>query len=111
MRPNVYVWPDRSHPDWRAARADLRAASCLASGVDLDDIDPRLGFDISRSAYESVRSQWQGLLAADADNQWTQQSYREVRAMWLAYRPEWDDDWQQKLSPNLIPLFELESSR
>jgi len=101
------VWPDRSHPDWRAARADLRAASCLASGMAVADIDPRQGYDISRAAYESVRAQWQELLATDGDNAWTQRSYREVRSMWLTYRPDWNDDWQQVFSP-ITTLSELE---
>jgi hypothetical protein len=101
-------------PDRRTSLADLRAALCLETDVVIDDIDPREGWNISRSAYESVRERWQFELADDPDSWWLDRKYLEARAIWLRLRPEWDDDWlapetPTESDPSMIPLFELET--
>jgi hypothetical protein len=102
-------------PDRRTTMADLRIALCLEIGIDIDDIAPASGHDHSRSGYESVRSSWQRALADDPGSSWLERNYREVRANWLAIRPDWDDDWlvpdAPAPDPLLIPLFELETTR
>lgn len=44
-------------PDWKTARADARAALCLAHGVPIEFISP-LGYDITDRSYHSVRAGW-----------------------------------------------------
>ncbi|MBM9509940.1 hypothetical protein [Actinacidiphila acididurans] len=45
-------------PDKRTSMADSRIALLIASGVDMDDIDPSMGRDYSRSHYEACRRDW-----------------------------------------------------
>jgi hypothetical protein len=102
-------------PDRRTSLADLRIALCLELGVDIADIDPASGYGYSRTAYEHVRSLWRRAFAEAPDSAWVERNYREVRADWLARRPDWGDDW---LAPDtatlpdllMIPLFELEAT-
>ena len=102
-------------PDRRTSLADLRTALCLELGVDMADIDPASGYGYSRDAYEHVRSLWKRAFAEDPDSSWVERNYREVRAKWLARRPDWDDDWlaaaPPSLTPTMLPIFELEVSR
>jgi hypothetical protein len=78
------------------ALADARAAMCLAAGVDVEDIDPTDGYDISRRAYESSRRSWIDLM------EYSGLSYFYVRpgledavASWTRRRPQFieGDDW------------------
>jgi hypothetical protein len=45
-------------PDKRTSLADARIALCLARGVAMDDIDPSMGYDYSRAAYDESRRSW-----------------------------------------------------
>ena len=99
-------------PDRRTSLADLRAALCLELGVDMADIDPASGYSYSRNAYEHVRSLWRRAFAEAPDSSWVERNYREVRAKWLARRPDWGDDWLATALPSLtmLPIFELEAT-
>lgn len=101
-------------PDRRTSLSDLRIALNLDLGVDMADIDPASGYDHSRDAYELCRFTWQRAFAEDPDSSWVERNYREVRAKWLARRPDWDDDWlaaaPPSLTPTMLPIFELEAS-
>jgi len=101
-------------PDRRTSLSDLRTALCLEIGVDMADIDPASGYGYSRDAYEHVRSLWKRAFAEAPDSAWLERNYREVRADWLAHRPDWGDDWTAaappSLTPTMLPIFELEAS-
>lgn len=111
----------RDAPDRRTSLADLWTAVCLELGVDIDDIDPAKGLNVSRSAYESSRRSWVRLYAEEPNartSSWFERNCREARANWLKRHPEWDDDWfapeaapLPEPEPSMIPLFELETSR
>ncbi|MER5579633.1 hypothetical protein [Streptomyces massasporeus] len=76
--------------------ADARAAMCLASGVDIDDIDPASGYDISRRAYESSRRSWVDAMRYDGLSYFYVRPHLEkVVARWARRRPEFivGDDW------------------
>lgn len=76
------------HPDARTSLADLRTALCIASGVDLDDIDPAAGHDHSLSAYLSVRDSWARMLA-ESDDWWSREHSENARAIWQQLRPKY----------------------
>lgn len=76
--------------------ADARAAMCLAAGVDIDDIDPAGGYDMSRRAYESSRRSWINHIRDTGLSHWYVRPHLEkVVAMWAGHRPEdmAGDDW------------------
>lgn len=80
-------------PDYRTALADRRIALGAARGIDLDDLDPGLGWDLSDRAYRTVRDRWAGL-AAEADP-FARDGYNRVRAYWRERRPDLAHDWPE----------------
>lgn len=69
---------------------------CLARGVDVDDIDPTDGYDISRRAYESSRRSWVDNMQSDGLSYFYVRPHLEkVVANWTRLRPEFieGDDW------------------
>lgn len=86
---------DPHDPDARTSLADARAALCLARGVDLDDIDPATGHDLSRRAYETARASWRDLIAERALSPYMRSRFEAAHAYWAARRPEYcaADDW------------------
>ncbi|NUP46157.1 MAG: hypothetical protein HOW97_02410 [Catenulispora sp.] len=90
----LLVTTDPTAPDAQATMADLRAALCLASGVHLDDIDPALGYDMSRRSFDTARASWgSGPLGLSCERLRT--GYERATAYWAARRPEWMADWPQ----------------
>lgn len=88
----LIVTTDLSAPDAQTTLADLRAALCIASGVALDDIDPGLGYDMSRRSFDASRTAWeQGLFGLDCHRMRT--GFERATAYWQARRPEWMADW------------------
>lgn len=81
--------------DHQTTMADLRAAVCLAAGVDPADIGP-LGHDYSSDGYARVRQSWMHHIGqwgiAMFDN-----SLSDVTALWQAARPDLTagDDWRE----------------
>jgi len=102
----MILLPDDA-PDRRTSLADLRIALCLELGVDMADIDPARGTNVSRAAYEKARHSWRR--HASEEPNFPERMYREARANWLARRPDWDDDWlaPEAPVPDLVPLFDL----
>ncbi|KPI31404.1 hypothetical protein OV320_2620 [Actinobacteria bacterium OV320] len=79
----------------RTSVDDARIALCIALGVDLDDIDPTSGHNLSRSAYESVRESWRWNIQMHGWTEWWERSLNEALASWRERRPEFldGDDW------------------
>lgn len=75
---------------------DARIALCVARGVDLEDIHPSSGHDMSRRAYENSRTSW-----VDHIEMFGFSEYYEGAALveaverWTAWNPEYTDgdDW------------------
>jgi hypothetical protein len=79
----------------RTSVNDARIALCIALGVDLDDIDPSSGHDLSRKAYESVRESWRWNIRMHGWNDWYERNLNDALAWWRERRPEFvdGDDW------------------
>lgn len=76
---------------------DARIALCVAMGVDLEDIDPSTGHDISRRSYESSRDSWVGHIAQFGwSDLYDGPVLAEVMERWTARRPQYTagDDWK-----------------
>lgn len=79
-------------PDRRTSLADARSAVCLARGVDVDDIDPASGHDLSFAAYKRVRQSWLTLVADDGGwTDWTRARCATAGERWRRRRPEYLD--------------------
>lgn len=87
----LVVTADQAAPDARTTLADLRSALCIAHGVDLDDIDPAQGYDMSRRSFDTACLSWRGVLGLSSERMRT--GYERARAYWQARRPEWMADW------------------
>lgn len=76
-------------------RNRLRRELCLALGVRPEDIDPETGHDISRDAYDRVRTEWRDHIAMHGWTKYREVSLRKARAYWELRRPEWtrSDPW------------------
>lgn len=76
-------------------RNQLRRELCLARGVHPDDIDPDTGHDISRDAYERVRTSWRDLITDHGWTEYVATDLHKARARWEKRRPEWtrNDPW------------------
>jgi hypothetical protein len=86
-----------SDPDKRTSMADARAALCIESGVDLEDVDPTTGHDWSRRAYDSVRASWISTVKYHGlTDGYLQADLRRVFARWAERRPDFTagDDWE-----------------
>jgi hypothetical protein len=81
--------------DHQTTMADLRAAVCLAGGIDPADIGP-LGHDHSDAGYASVRQGWMRHI-----EQWGitmfDDNLSDVIALWQRARPDLiaGDDWRE----------------
>ncbi|WP_432041079.1 hypothetical protein [Streptomyces chartreusis] len=76
--------------------ADARAAMCLATGVDVEDVDPTDGYNISRRAYESSRRSWvDHMKGSGLSYYYVRPDLEEVVARWTRRRPQFveGDDW------------------
>lgn len=90
------IWTlDLTGRDARTSLADARAALCIARGVDLDDIDPSTGHDLSRRAYDTARRSWRSLAREDGLTQYTRAKMRAAYDRWAQLRPDFtaSDDW------------------
>jgi predicted metal-dependent phosphoesterase TrpH len=79
----------------RTSVNDARIALCIALGVDVDDIDPTSGCDLTREAYENVRHSWRWNIQMHGWNDWWERNLNEALAWWRERRPEFldGDDW------------------
>lgn len=79
----------------RTSMNDARIALCVAMGVELDDIEPTSGHDMSRRAYESVRESWRWNIRMHGWSEWYEREYLKAIARWAERRPEFTegDDW------------------
>ncbi|MGW9401459.1 hypothetical protein [Streptomyces sp. NPDC055642] len=79
----------------RTSMNDARIALCIAMGRDLDDIDPTSGHDLSREAYESVRTSWRYTIQMHGWSDWHERELGNALAWWRERRPEFvdGDDW------------------
>lgn len=79
----------------RTSMNDARIALCAAMGVDLEDIDPSSGHDLSRAGYESVRESWRWNIRMHGWDEWYERHLNEALANWRERRPEFvdGDDW------------------
>lgn len=87
---------DVAAADARTSMDDARIALGIDRGVPMEDIDPSSGHDLTRRAYESVRSTWQSHIRATGGlNDYTRPQLEEVLAYWRERRPEFvkGDDW------------------
>lgn len=79
-------------PDRRTSLADARVALCLARGVDVDDIHPASGHNLSFAAYERSRQSWLTLIADNGGwTDWTRARCAEAGERWRRRRPEYLD--------------------
>lgn len=89
-RPNIVMLTlDEATPDRRTALADLRAALCLHTGVDIDDIDPASGHDMSLRSYLSVRSQWERHIREWGLDEYMRAGQQRTLAAWGRRRPQY----------------------
>lgn len=79
----------RDTPDRRTSLADLRTALCLHTGVDIDDIDPASGHDLSLSSYLTVRAQWESHIKEYELSAHTEAGHARALAKWRRRRPEY----------------------
>jgi len=82
--------------DHATAMADARTALCLATGVDIEDIDPASGHDISRRSYERSRQSWIDHIKQEGLSYfYVRPDLDKVMARWTERRPEYTagDDW------------------
>lgn len=80
----------------RTSMDDARIALCVATGVDLDDINPSSGHDMSRRAYESSRKSWVGHIAMFGYSEFYDGPHlAKALDNWTAWNPEYTDgdDW------------------
>lgn len=95
---NVF-WDAFSLPpsmDRTTSMADARTVLCLATGVDVEDIDPASGHDISRRSYERSRQSWiDHMKQAGLSYYYVRPDLEKVVARWTERRPEYTagDDW------------------
>ncbi|MET9935553.1 MULTISPECIES: hypothetical protein [unclassified Streptomyces] len=85
--------------DRTTAMADARTALCLAAGVDIEDIDPASGYDISRHAYERSRRSWIDHMKQEGLSYfYIRPHLEEVIAQWAKRRPQYTagDDWESE---------------
>lgn len=84
----------------RTSVNDARIALCIALGVDVDDIDPTSGCDLTRGAYENVRHSWRWNIQMHGWNDWWERNLNEALAWWRERRPEFvdGDDWDDWLA-------------
>ncbi|MER7688746.1 hypothetical protein [Streptomyces sp. NPDC097610] len=69
---------------------------CLATGVDVDDVDPTDGYDISRRAYESSRRSWvDSMRSSGLSYFYVRPHLEKAVASWTRRRPHFieGDDW------------------
>jgi hypothetical protein len=81
----------------RTSMNDARMALCIAMGVDLEDIDPSTGHDISRASYESSRASWVRHVAQFGwSDFYDGPVLAEAVERWTARRPQFTagDDWR-----------------
>ncbi|MFC9818007.1 hypothetical protein ACFVJM_38830 [Streptomyces virginiae] len=82
--------------DRATAMADARTALCLAAGVDIEDIDPASGYDISRRAYRRSRQSWIDHMGQEGLSYfYVRPDLEKVVARWTERRPQYTagDDW------------------
>jgi len=82
--------------DNRTSVCDARAALCIAQGVPLDQIDPASGYDLTRAAYESVRTSWRRHVQMHGfSEEYDRPDYEAAFGYWAARRPQFTDgdDW------------------
>lgn len=75
---------------------DARIALCVATGVDLEDIHPSSGHDMSRTAYESSRKSWVDHIAMFGYSEFYDGPHlAEALDLWTAWNPAYTDgdDW------------------
>jgi hypothetical protein len=75
---------------------DARIALCVAMGVDLDDINPSSGHDMSRESYEIVRKSWVDHIAMFGYSKFYDgPRLAKVLRSWTAWNPAYTDgdDW------------------
>lgn len=81
----------------RTSMDDARIALCVAVGVDLEDIDPSSGHNISRAAYGRSRDSWVRHIAEWGwSDLYDGPVLAEVMERWTARRPQFTagDDWK-----------------
>lgn len=76
-------------PDRRTALADLRTALCLHKGVDIDDIDPARGYDLSLASYLRVRASWEYHIREWGLDSYARSGHVDARAYWERHRPQY----------------------
>lgn len=75
---------------------DARIALCVARGVDLDDIHPSSGHDMSRRAYENSRRSWVDHVEMFGFSEYYEgAALAEALDLWTAWNPAYTDgdDW------------------
>lgn len=75
---------------------DARIALCIAAGVDMDDIHPGTGQDMSRRSYESVRKSWVDHIAMFGFSEFYDGPHLSgTLYRWTAWNPAYTDgdDW------------------
>lgn len=91
----VLIGLPRELPDRRTALADLRTALCLHTGVDLTDIHPASGHNLSLDAYLLSRRSYALALRDEPDSEQVREYARDARAYWERIRPRYlaDHPW------------------
>lgn len=81
--------------DARTTYADARIALNVARGIDVDDIHPTTGHDLSRRAYDGIRGSWQVHILTHGATADRMAEAARARAYWAVQRPEFTagDDW------------------
>jgi hypothetical protein len=82
----------RDAEDRVTSLADGRAALCIAAGVDIDDIHPAQGWDLSDRAYRHVRDSWVRFITESSSTHY-RPDWAEVREDWRRHRPDLIGDW------------------
>lgn len=75
---------------------DARIALCVAAGVDLDDIDPSSGHNMSREAYGRSRESWVDHIAMFGYSDFYDEPHlTKALDRWTAWNPAFTDgdDW------------------
>lgn len=75
---------------------DARIALCVAAGVDMDDIDPSSGHDMSRRAYASSRKSWVDHIAMFGFSEFYDgPNLSKTLRRWTEWNPAYTDgdDW------------------
>lgn len=82
----------RNAEDRVTSLADCRIALCIAGGVDMDDIHPAGGWDLSDRAYRDVRDSWARFIA-ESNSTHYRPDWTKARENWRRYRPDLINDW------------------